>query len=61
MSRLTSGVVGMPSGEDLNTLSLFAVESRYPDDLPDIGEDEAEWAIETAEAVLAAVRAARGG
>ena len=53
-------VAGLPATADLDVLSDYAVDSRYPDDMPDVTADEAHEAIEIAEAVLAAVRAALG-
>ena len=45
----------------MDALTEYTVGSRYPDDLPDVSQSEAEGATETAEAVLAAVRAALAG
>ncbi len=38
---------------DLSALSFWAVESRYPGDLPDATDDDADAAIRSAETVLA--------
>lgn len=54
-------VPSLPDERALHRLSSYAVESWYPDDIPDIGDDEARAAIETADAVLAAVRLALEG
>ena len=60
VARLGGRVAGLPSAVDVDRLTGYAVSSRYPDDLPDVNEAEAEEAVETAEAVLAAVRAHLG-
>lgn len=41
---------------DLERLSEYAVESRYPGDLPDITAEEAHWAVQDAARLVAAVQ-----
>ncbi len=60
LARITA-LAGLPSLADLAELTAPAVQYRYPDDLPDVSAEEAQWAVETAEAALAAVRAALAG
>ena len=50
-------VVGLPDRRELDLLTDYAVDSRYPDDMPDVSDEDARTAIVTAEAVLSAVRA----
>ena len=58
LARLAPEVGGLPSDAELDLLTYYGVDSRYPDDMPDVSEDEAREAVALAEAVLAAVRAA---
>ena len=51
---------GLPDAADIDELTGYAVTDRYPDDLPDVTVADASWALETAEAVLAAVRGVLG-
>ena len=60
LQHLGTALPGMPPDLDVDGLTEYTVGSRYPDDLPQVSQDQAEGAIETAEAVLAAVRAALG-
>lgn len=41
--------------DDLSELSFWAVESRYPGDLPEATEDDAEAAVLLAERILISV------
>ena len=60
LARLLPDLNGLPPDAALDQLTYYAVDSRYPDDFQDVTADEAHKAIETAEAVLVAVRAALG-
>ena len=44
-------------GADLAVLTEFAVDARYPDDLPDVSASEARAGVADAERVVAAVEA----
>ncbi len=60
LARLLPDVGGLPPDAALDVLTYYAVDSRYPDDMPDVSEDEAREAVALAETVLAAVCAALG-
>jgi HEPN domain-containing protein len=55
-----SGISVQPELEDVNALSRFAVETRYPGDFEPITPDEVEHAIELAEKAVAWARVKTG-
>lgn len=50
----------LPDSTTLARMTVYAAQPRYPDDLPDVSAAEADEAIATAAAVLAAVTRALG-